>query len=188
MRRSARKTILLGNRELTYELRRNVRSKHIRMTVSCDGRVAVSMPPFVPLFLAERFLREKAAWVLGKLDRSPADPSIGLSRGGKPEYERYRGQALAFVEERVSHWNRFYGFEHGRISVRNQKTRWGSCSKRGNLSFNWRLLSLPPEMADYVVVHELCHLARFDHSEAFWDLVAKACPDYRDIRKKMKKL
>ena len=188
MRRSAWKTILLGNRELTYELRRNTRSKRIRMTVSCDGRVAVSMPPFVPLFLAERFLQEKADWVFGKLDRPPADPSPALSRGGTREYERYRGQALAFVEERVSHWNRIYGFEHGRISVRNQKTRWGSCSKRGNLSFNWRLLFLSPEMADYVVVHELCHLARFDHSEVFWNLVAKACPDHRDIRKKMKKL
>lgn len=187
MRRSARKTITLGNRKLTYELRRSIRSKHIRMTVSCDGRVAVSMPSFAPASLADRFLREKVEWLLGKLDRLPSEPPLALPRGGNREYERYRDRALAFVTERAFHWNRFYGFEYGRISVRNQKTRWGSCSKQGNLSFNWRLLFLPPEMADYVVVHELCHLSRFDHSEAFWDLVARTIPDHREIRTKMRR-
>lgn len=187
MHRSARKTIFLGNRKLTYELRRSIRSKHIRMTVSCDGRVAVSMPPFVPAFLADRFLREKAEWLFGKLDRLPSEPPLALPYGGNREYERHRARALAFVTERALHWNRIYGFEHGRISVRNQKTRWGSCSKQGNLSFNWRLLFLPPEMADYVVVHELCHLSRFDHSEEFWDLVTRTIPDHREIRKKMRR-
>lgn len=187
MRRSVRRTIRLGDRELAYELRRSARSRRIRMTVSCDGHLAVSMPPFAPLSLAERFLREKADWVFEKLDRPLADPPFLLSRGGKREYERHRERALVFVEERVRYWNRFYGFEYGRVSVRNQRTRWGSCSERGNLSFNWRLLFLPPGMADYVVVHELCHLARFDHSEAFWNLVARSCPEYRDIRKRLRR-
>ncbi len=186
MRRSARKTILLGDRTLTYELRRSGRSTRIRMSISCDGRVAVSMPRFVPTFFAERFLREKAEWIFGKLDRPVRDPSSLFPRGGTDDYGRHRECALAFITERVRHWNRFYGFEYGRISVRNQKTRWGSCSKQGNLSFNWRLLFLPPEMADYVVVHELCHLASFDHSEAFWDLVARTIPDHREIRKRMR--
>ena len=79
-----------------------------------------------------------------------------------------------------------YNFKVGRVSIRNQRTRWGSCSKVGNLNFNYRIALLPPKLSDYIIVHELCHLGEFNHSRKFWDLVALACPDYVEIRAELK--
>lgn len=94
----------------------------------------------------------------------------------------YRRQAGPVFEERLAHWNAHYHFTWGSISVKSQKTRWGSCSRRGNLNFNWRLLLAPPAVLDYVVIHELCHLKEHNHAAPFWALVARACPDYRAQR------
>jgi predicted metal-dependent hydrolase len=74
------------------------------------------------------------------------------------------------------------GVSYGRIEVRDQRTRWGSCSPRGTLSFNWRLALAPLEVLDYVVVHELCHLREANHSPRFWRLVAERRPDWREQR------
>jgi predicted metal-dependent hydrolase len=90
----------------------------------------------------------------------------------------YRRQAPAIFAEQLRIQNRTYGFTYGRVSVKGQKSRWGSCSKLGNLNFNWRLLLAPLAVLDYVVVHELCHLKELNHGPRFWKLVARACPDY----------
>lgn len=91
----------------------------------------------------------------------------------------YRKQARAVFAERVRLWNERYGFAYGRITVKDQRTRWGSCSRQGNLNFNWRLLLAPLPVLDYVVVHELAHLREQNHSPRFWALVATVCPDYK---------
>jgi predicted metal-dependent hydrolase len=90
----------------------------------------------------------------------------------------YRRQAEAVFTERLALHNRVYQFRYGRVSVKAQKTRWGSCSKQGNLNFNWRLLLAPIAVLDYVVVHELCHLREMNHGSKFWQLVALGCPEY----------
>lgn len=90
--------------------------------------------------------------------------------------------ALERFRDRVRHFGAFIGRSPKRITVRDQKTRWGSCSSRGNLNFNWRLITMPPEVLDYVVVHELCHMIEMNHSPAFWDLVRKYMPDYEKRR------
>lgn len=95
----------------------------------------------------------------------------------------YRHQARAVFAERLAACNAAYGFAYGRVSIKEQKSRWGSCSRRGNLNFNWRLLLAPLPVLDYVVVHELCHLKELNHSERFWRLVARGCPDYRTHRR-----
>jgi predicted metal-dependent hydrolase len=90
------------------------------------------------------------------------------------------------VKERIGHFNQIYGFVVKRISVRDQRSRWGSCSKKGNLNFNYRIVLLPPKVADYIIVHELCHLGEFNHSKRFWGLVAKAVPDYKQLKKELR--
>lgn len=95
----------------------------------------------------------------------------------------YRHQARAVFEARLAACNAAYGFAYGRVSIKEQKSRWGSCSRRGNLNFNWRLLLAPLPVLDYVVVHELCHLKELNHSERFWRLVARGCPDYQTHRR-----
>ena len=95
----------------------------------------------------------------------------------------YRHQASAIFAERLAACNAGYGFVYGRVAIKEQKSRWGSCSRKGNLNFNWRLLLAPLPVLDYVVVHELCHLRELNHSPRFWSLVARGCPDYAAQRR-----
>ena len=89
-------------------------------------------------------------------------------------------RAMERVKERVGHFSGIIGKRPGRVTLREQKTKWGSCSSRGNLNFNWKLIMAPPGALDYVVVHELCHMIELNHSPAFWALVEKYMPDWRE--------
>ncbi len=97
--------------------------------------------------------------------------------------KRYRNAARQQFESRVAYFHRITGGNYTSITVRDQKTRWGSCSSRGTLSFNYRLIFAPPMILDYVVVHELCHLTHMDHSKNFWNMVASVMPEYKEYRK-----
>ena len=95
-------------------------------------------------------------------------------------------EALEVIQTRVEYFARVIGVTYGKITIRNQKTRWGSCSSKGNLNFNCLLMLAPPEVLDYVVVHELCHRKQMNHSKAFWSEVEKVLPDYKEARKWLK--
>jgi predicted metal-dependent hydrolase len=92
----------------------------------------------------------------------------------------YRDQARAVLHQRASHWSARLGLAFGRLSIRDQRTRWGSCSSEGNLNFSWRLVMAPMDVLDYVVIHELTHLRIPNHSPRFWQEVARHCPAYRE--------
>ncbi len=98
-----------------------------------------------------------------------------------------RAQAASVIPRRVSELNAPWGLRYANIAVRNQRTRWGSCSRRGNLSFNWRLVILPAHVADYLICHELAHLQYLDHSSRFWRLVEKMCPGFRESERWLRK-
>ena len=93
--------------------------------------------------------------------------------------KRYRNAARAVFESRTAYYQKATGGRYSSITVRDQKSRWGSCSSRGTLSFNYRLIFAPSIILDYVVVHELCHLTHMNHSKDFWNLVASVMPDYK---------
>ncbi|MBO5283494.1 MAG: M48 family metallopeptidase [Lachnospiraceae bacterium] len=95
---------------------------------------------------------------------------------------RYRQAARDYFTKRCAYYRPFTGGSYTRITIRDQKTRWGSCSSTGTLSFNYRLMFAPPRVLDYVVVHELCHLTHMNHSRDFWDLVASVMPDYKQYK------
>lgn len=109
-------------------------------------------------------------------------PLDGRDRGRLVEIW-YRWRAVAFFRERVALLSARLGVRHGRITVRGQKTRWGSCSHKGNLSFNWRLMMASEAVVDYVIIHELAHLREMNHTAKFWKLVAEHCPSWRENRR-----
>ena len=103
-------------------------------------------------------------------------------------YLKNREKARFFIYKRLEYYSEIYGFKFNRVSIRNQKTRWGSCSKKGNLNFNYRILMLPEYLANYIIVHELCHLKELNHSPKFWNLVAQIMPNYLERKKELKNL
>ncbi len=108
------------------------------------------------------------------------------STKNKVAYLKYKETARKLVEEKIEKWNVVYNFKYNRIAIRNQRTRWGSCSKKGNLNFNYKIALLPEKLAEYIIIHELCHLGEFNHSKRFWALVARVVPDYKECRKALK--
>ena len=108
-------------------------------------------------------------------------------KGTKKDYIKYKEQALALAQKRIEHFNKVYGFKVNKVNIKNQKTRWGSCSKKGNLNFNYKIVLIGERQADYIIVHELCHLKEFNHKQKFWNLVVKTMPDYLAIRRELKK-
>jgi predicted metal-dependent hydrolase len=97
-----------------------------------------------------------------------------------------RMQALELVTRRLVYFNSFYNFKYNKVTIKNQSSRWGSCSRKGNINFNYRLALIPPELADYVIVHELCHLGQLNHSRKFWELVERTMPNWRELRARLK--
>lgn len=96
-----------------------------------------------------------------------------------PHYQTYKEAARALIYARLEHYNQRYQYEYKRVAIRNQRRCWGSCSSLKNLNFNYKILFLPPHLQDYIVVHELCHLAEMNHGRNFWDLVALEIPEYQ---------
>lgn len=101
--------------------------------------------------------------------------------------EKKKEQARRFVLNRIKYFNSFYNFKINKIFIKNQSTRWGSCSSLGNINFNYKIIYLRPALADYLIVHELCHLGELNHSKRFWDLVKKTIPDFVKINKELRR-
>jgi predicted metal-dependent hydrolase len=181
------KEIILQNQKITYALRQSKRARRLRLAVYCDGRVVVTTPFDFSENAVQRFLQGKINWLISKIDYFKKFKYINIGRHSRQDYLTYKEKALSFVQESVAYFSQTYGFEYKKINIKRQKTRWGSCSKKGNLNFNYKIIFLPENIRDYIVVHELCHLKELNHSKKFWDLVAKIIPDYREIRKELKK-
>ena len=172
---------------MKIKIRKNKNSKNIRLTVYCDGNVMVSAPAWVALERIQEFLTNKSEWIRSKLEFFKTHPIILRPKVTKRDYFRLKQQALSLAKSKVEELNQFYGFKYNKICIKNQKTRWGSCSKKGNLNFNYRIINLPDSLLNYLVVHELCHLKEMNHGKKFWELVAKTAPNYRELKKNLLK-
>jgi predicted metal-dependent hydrolase len=182
-----KKLIAINKEDISYTLRKSKRARKMRLAVYCDGSVVVTTPHWMGQILAERFIREKAGWLARKIAFFKERKTLIVKKGTRGEYLKHKENTRALVKERLEYFNSFYGFNFKTINIKNQKTRWGSCSKKGNLNFNYKLALLAPHLADYIIVHELCHLAEFNHSRKFWDLVAKTIPEHKRLRKELNK-
>ncbi len=145
-----------------------------------NGELIVRAPRYASQAEIDRLLTEKTGWIQKHLQKSRerAAQAASVSPLTREEMNRLADQALRYIPERVRHYAAVLGVRVRRITIRNQKTRWGSCSAQGNLNFNCLLMLTPPEVIDSVVVHELCHLIEMNHSERFYREVLRVYPDY----------
>lgn len=177
--------------ELTYRIVRSER-KTLSVSIQPDCTITVRAPRSVSDSQIRRFLIEKQHWLITKYleakQKQETIPCSDLTDTQRTALtRRYIDAAKEYFPKRVAYFHQFTGGTYSRITIRNQKTRWGSCSSKGTLSFNWRLMLAPPAILDYVVVHELCHLRHMDHSPAFWQAVGEVFPDYASARKWLRK-
>lgn len=164
--------------------------KTVAIQVNSDLSVTVRAPYSASEKDIEEILKKKEAWISRHIEkikktkeRFEAEPTEKLTR---EKVIALAEEALKVIPERVEYFAKVIGVTYGKITVRNRKTRWGSCSSKGNLNFNCLLMLAPPEVLDYVVVHELCHRKQMNHSKAFWLEVEKVLPNYKEVRKWLK--
>ena len=176
--------------ELPYTLIRSSR-KSCSISIDPDGQITVRVPLHISEKEINHLLIDKRLWIITKYlevqEHQKNRPVSNLTDIQRAALERrYIAAAKNYFPKRVAYFVQFTGGSYSRITIRDQKTRWGSCSAKGTLSFNWRLMLAPPAILDYVVVHELCHLTYMNHSASFWKKVESVYPDYRTARKWLK--
>jgi len=175
---------------MEYKIERSAR-KTIGIRVNPDLSVTVKAPYFLANREIERVIREKENWIIKTVDKIKAAQEAlkneEINYLTNEELEKLADEALAVIPGRVKYFSEMMGVSYGRITIRNQKTRWGSCSSKGNLNFNCLIMLAPSEVIDYLVVHELCHRKQMNHSKAFWSEVEKILPDYRQSVSWLKK-
>ena len=169
------------------EIRRSKR-KTMSLEVTADARVIVRAPLFISQAEIERFVNSKKAWLEKSLQKAQERQALkhDSRKLTEKELELLAEQAKQVFSEKAAYFAKKVGVTYGRITIRNQKTRWGSCSSQGNLNFNCLLMLAPEAVQDYVVVHELCHRKEMNHSDRFWREVAKVMPDYKVHKKWLK--
>ncbi len=163
-----------------------------RKTMSIEIRPDLSVIVRVPMRTTDRqvrqFVTEKEDWIRSHLEkvRKQNEEKVALVPLSVEEIEALAEKALNVIPPKVAFYAEKLRVTYGRITIRNQKTRWGSCSSKGNLNFNCYLMQAPEEILDYVIVHELCHRHEMNHSPAFWEKVESILPDYKERRKWLK--
>lgn len=161
----------------------------MEIEIKADGQVIVRVPEQCSRQVMEGFLLEKSKWIRErqeKIERSRSKIAEENSRLSPTDKEHLRQEARAYFEQSVKRYAGLMGVSYGRITIRQQKTRWGSCSRTGNLNFNCLLMLAPEFVREYVTVHELAHRKEMNHSARFYQEIAGIIPDYNRARKWLK--
>ncbi len=194
---------------MNYEIKKT-KSLNLRVQIKIDKStekvvVVVFKPTLLPMFLLNRFVNSKKDWIekgVKKFEKKLLDPTFleqlkkrKISKKiVRQEYLQKKEEARTLVNIKLDFWKKYYlenfkvNFVWKKVAIKNSKTRWGSCSSKKNLNFTYKILDLEPAEQDYLIVHEICHLAQMDHSKDFWKLVSLGIPDFKNLRKSMKKI
>jgi predicted metal-dependent hydrolase len=167
-----------GGRLIEVQVRESARSRFVRAVYRYGDQAELVVPVGTSQRAIDAALRDHAPWLARQAEAAPEQV---LSLPALTEREG-RARARDHVTETAQAEAPRIGVEYRRIAIRDTRSRWGSCSANGSLSFSWRLALAPRRILDYVVVHELCHLVHHDHSRRFWSLLDSVRPDYREER------
>lgn len=178
-----KKILTLQDKQIPYTIKNNKRSKTITLHVADNGDIIATKPWYVVDMFVEVFIKKHEQWILKQRDHMQHKEQHQPYRGTKEEYKQYKQKARLHIATKVEYYCKIYNTQYSSISIRNQKTRWGSCSSEKKLNFNYRVLFLPEELQNYIIVHEVCHLCEMNHSREFWKLVEKQIPSYKRARK-----
>ena len=159
---------------------RKSKLRSMRMQVGFGNQILVTAPKWISDKEIYSFIDARSDWIAQRHERQKVygdNPHLAIR--SREHYLQHREAARELVTQKVQQWNTHYQFDYNRISIKNMSTRWGSCSSKRNLNFHYKLLFVPEDVLDYVVVHELCHLQEMNHGRQFWALVAETIPDYK---------
>lgn len=159
--------------------------KTLAISITQEGKLLIKSPIQMKEREIERFLEQKRFWIYKQTKRMLKENKNRVARS-EEEIQELREKAREVLTKKTDYFKRILKVDYQKIRIGNQKTRWGSCSSRGTISYNWHLVLMPESIMDYVVVHELCHLVEMNHSPAFWEKVAEVLPDYQSARKWLK--
>ena len=164
--------------------------RSVGITVKPGGEIIIRAPKLMPNAMVLSYVQQKESWLVKTYEKQRNIPaSIPMEEKSHQTLaleKRYRDAARDYIPKRVEYYHQFTGGHFEKITIRDQKTRWGSCSANGTLSFNFRLMMAPPRVLDYVIVHELCHLTHMNHSKDFWNMVESILPNYKEHKKWLK--
>lgn len=169
---------------IKYELIYSDR-KTLSMQLKGDGTLAVKAPEGTPRAEIEKFILSHTDWIeknKQKIHDMPRPPRLT-----EKEIKDLADSAVDYFGRTVPYYAALMGVTYGNITIRNQKTKWGSCTADGNLNFNCLLMLADEKIRDYVIVHELAHRREMNHSKKFWAQVEKICPDYKQLRDRLNK-
>lgn len=173
-------SVVIDEQTLPITLKRQAYRRSIRLQYR-NQAFTVTAPQTLLLSKIEDFLHSQKAWIKKRLTQDKQKtllPELGFN-------EDTKRAAKILILGKITELKSDYPFAYKGITIKNLNSKWGSCSAKKNLNFNYRLIALPEHLVTYIVVHELCHLKELNHSQRFWDLVAKVCPNYRQLRKEL---
>jgi predicted metal-dependent hydrolase len=182
------KEIELLGRIVAYTHKVSKRARTVRLAIHRDGAFVVTTPHRYSENFVMDFIVKKATWIVEKIAYFKKNPKASVTKHSKEEIKKYKQQTDDYVRPRLEHWNKMYNFIYKKVTIKNVTSRWGSCSSKGNLNFSYKIVLIPQELADYIIVHELCHLEEMNHGKKFWALVSKTFPHHKELRKQLKKI
>lgn len=173
---------------ISYTINKSKKSKRIRVSINREASVIVTIPYNLNIKYAEKFLKDKNNWILKNIEKIKNNPKnkYCIPKGNDNDFILNKEKAFKIVSEKLYFLNKKYNLKWNKITIKNTKTRWGSCSQAGNLNFSYRIVYLPSNLAEYLVAHEICHLKEMNHSKRFWGLVEQTIPDYKKLSKEIK--
>jgi len=160
---------------------RRARTSYLRIKVEPSGQISATIPYYATLIALKILINKNRGSLRKTIAKLPPQKNYSAA-----DIKKIRAKAKQFLPKRLDYLAKQHGFKYVKVSLRNQKTRWGSCSRAGNISLNIALVTLPPELIDYVLLHELNHTKYMNHSQQFWTKLTEICPNTKKYRKELK--